>query len=252
MCCSSSNFVIVRRCALLSTPKTAIFFLFQKRFLLFSLTTVKQQENWSSGSSFNSKNAGSFHDPAAMAHTKSLKDEESDADWLKKRASSSVAQKKQSVASAEYLQKMIEEFPDLRPCVQEARRLLAGNDPEQLTRFQQAQFTDRLAMYTSGLASKRLMQTQREQSSAKKFTQDGTPTGENYWMEAGNILSSPSVPGYLKDELLEDLQKEREDTSPAFIKPTKEEFNPCDEVQYADHLRKQKKRLFDGVDIKHV
>lgn len=198
----------------------------------------------------NSKNTDSFHYPATVTNDKPLKNEESVAEWLKRRANSSVAQKKQSVTSAEYLQKMVEEFPDLRPCVQEARRLLAGNDPEQLTRFQQAQFTDRLAMYTSGLASKRLMQTQREESSAKKFTQDGTPTGENYWMEAGNILASPSVPGYLKDEVLEDLQKEREDTSPAFTKPTKEQFFPSDEVQYADHLRKQKRRLFDGVDIK--
>lgn len=175
-------------------------------------------------------------------------EEESNLDWLKRQAILSVAQKKQSKASAEYLQKMVKDFPELLPCVQEARRLLNGNKPDQLTRFQQAQFTDRIAMYTSGVASKRLMQTRHEESAAKKFTQDGTPTGENYWMEAGNILASPSVPGYLKDDLLEDLQTEREASSPAYWKPTREQFSPSDEAQYAEHLRRQKRRLFDGLD----
>lgn len=147
----------------------------------------------------------------------------------------------------EYLQKMVKEFPELLPCVEEARKLLNGNEPEQLTRFQQAQFTDRLAMYTSGVASKRLMQTRREESAAKKFTQDGTPTGENYWMEAGNILASPSVPGFVKDDLLEDLQTGRDPSSPAFMTPTKAQFLPSDEAEYAEHLRRQKRRLFDGL-----
>lgn len=153
-----------------------------------------------------------------------------------------------SIQGADYFKKLIDDLPELKKCVTEAHTLIGDNNPDQLTRFQQSQFADRLSTFTSGIASERLMKTRQEEESTKKYTQSGTPTGENYWMEAGNILASPSVPGLVKDQLLSDMQKERREDSPAFMEPKKEENLSKEEISYAEHVRQQKRRLLDGFD----
>lgn len=169
--------------------------------------------------------------------------------WAKRITATAVEQERQSPASAAYFEKLVDDLPELSGCLEEAHRLMNGNEPHALTRFQQSQVVERLSAHTSGVASERLMQTRREESSARRFTQDGTPTGENYWMEAGNLLASPAVPGYVKDELLKDLQGSRSEQSPAFVEPSPKQFPVSADPDYAEHVRRQKRRLLDGSDI---
>lgn len=164
--------------------------------------------------------------------------------WVKRQMDASVMSKYQTAASAQYFADMLKEVPDLSKCVKEAQRLMGGNEPEALTRFQQSRYADQLSAFSSRIASEQMMATRREESAAKRFTQDGTPTGEAYWMEAGNILASPSVPSVVKDGVLKDLQKDRNKSSPAFAQPPD---TPGGE-DYAEHLRRQKRRLLDGSD----
>ncbi|CBZ25533.1 conserved hypothetical protein [Leishmania mexicana MHOM/GT/2001/U1103] len=139
---------------------------------------------------------------------------------------------------------------DFRQCLLEARRLMGGQEPEKLTRYQKSQFADRLGNYMSGIASEKLRRAHAEEQSTKLYMQDGTPTGENYWFEAGNTLSSPSVPGFVKDEILKDMQHERSAKSPAFVQPAEEEQLTAKDDDYAAHVRRQRHRLLRDADFK--
>eukprot|EP00796_Vickermania_ingenoplastis_P012522 gene12523-8577_t len=168
--------------------------------------------------------------------------------WAKRQVKSGVSQQRCSEKAAKYFEEMLQEMPELHGCADEAKRLMGGNEPHSLTRYQQSQFLERFTLHTSAVASERLMATRREESSTQRFTQDGTPTGENYWMEAGNLLASPTIPSLVKDELLKDLQQERTAASPAFKEPEPDQFAPLQDENYAEHLRRQKRRLLEGSD----
>ncbi|CAG9572408.1 conserved hypothetical protein [Leishmania major strain Friedlin] len=137
---------------------------------------------------------------------------------------------------------------DFRQCLLEARRLMGGQEPEKLTRYQQGQFADRLGNYMSGIASDKLRRAHAEEQSTKRYMQDGTPTGENYWFEASNTLSSPAVPGFVKDDILKDMQRERTAKSPAFVQPAEEEQLTANDDDYAAHVRRQRHKLLRDTD----
>ncbi|KAG5507560.1 hypothetical protein JKF63_06509 [Porcisia hertigi] len=183
------------------------------------------------------------------AATDSLQPDDTDK-WISSFVQRSVDSGRQSQDAADYFHSIMKDESDFRQCLLEARRLMGGQDPEKLTRYQQGQFADRLNNYMSGIASDKLRRAHAEEQSTKRYTQDGTPTGENYWFEAGNMLSSPAVPGYVKDEILLDMQHERSSTSPAFVQPAEEERLAAEDHDYAAHLRRQRRRLLCDADLK--
>lgn len=162
----------------------------------------------------------------------------------------SVASGRQTQTAADYFSSILHDQPEFHDCLQEARRLMGGQEPERLTRYQQGQFADRLCTYVSGIASEKLRRAHAEETTTKRYTQDGTPTGENYWFEAGNTLSSPSVPAFVKDEILQDMQKERSAKSPAFEHPPEEAEMAGVDDGYAAHLRRQRSKLLHDADFK--
>ncbi|SYZ64653.1 hypothetical_protein (plasmid) [Leishmania braziliensis MHOM/BR/75/M2904] len=169
--------------------------------------------------------------------------------WILSFVKRSVESGRQSQEAAEYFRGILHDESDFRQCLLEARRLMGGQDPEQLTRYQQGQLAERLGNYVSGLASDKLRCMHAEEQSTKRYTQDGTPTGENYWFEAGNTLSSPAVPEFIKDEILKDMQQDRSVKSPAFVQPAEEEKLATEDDDYASHLRRQRHKLLRGSDL---
>lgn len=169
--------------------------------------------------------------------------------WIRSHMERSVASGRQSPAAAAYFESLMEDEPELLECVGEARRLMGDQDPEKYTSYQKGQFADRLSTFMSARASKRLMRAHQEDEATKKHTQDGTATGEDYWFEAGNSLSSPSVPSYVKDDILKDMRANRPKDSSAFRIPSEEEFKPSDAAQYAQHLREKRRQLLSDTDL---
>lgn len=171
-------------------------------------------------------------------------------DWISAQVRRSVDSGRQTQEAADYFKSILHDQQEFRQCLQESRRLTGGQDPERLTRYQQGQFADRLCNYMSGIASEKLRRAHAEEQSTKRYTQDGTPTGENYWFEAGNTLSSPAVPGFVKDEILQEMQHERSAKSPAFERPPEEEQMADEDENYASHLRRQRHKLLRDADFK--
>ncbi|KAK7196350.1 hypothetical protein NESM_000571400 [Novymonas esmeraldas] len=183
------------------------------------------------------------------APTDALQRDDTD-EWIHTHLQRSVDSGRQSQAAADYFRGMMHDESDFRQCLVEARRLMGGQEPDQLTHYQQGQFADRLSTYMSGIASEKLRRAHAEEQSTRRYTQDGTPTGENYWFEAGNVLSSPGVPAYVKDEILDEMRQERTSASPAYVKPAEEAQLAAEDEDYAAHLRQQRHKLLGGVDFK--
>jgi hypothetical protein len=170
--------------------------------------------------------------------------------WVLAQMQRSVDRGQQTKEAADYFRSILHDQSEFRQCLQEARRLMGGQDPERLTRYQQGQFADRLCNYMSGIASNKLRQAHAEEQSTKRHTQDGSPTGENYWFEAGNTLSSPAVPGFVKDEILNEMQAERSANSPAFQRAPEEQQLAAEDEGYAAHLRRQRSKLLSDTDFR--
>ncbi|GET87733.1 hypothetical protein, conserved [Leishmania tarentolae] len=196
-----------------------------------------------------SPSCGSSPSSSKVAATGGVQPDDTDA-WIVSFLQRSVNGGHQSQEAADYFRSIMHDESDFRLCLLEARRLMGGQDPEKLTRYQQSQFADRLSTYMSGIASDKLRRAHAEEQSTKRYTQDGTPTGENYWFEAGNTLSSPAVPGFVKDEILNDMQHERSAKSPAFMQPAEEEQLTAHDDDYAAHLRRQRRKLLRDTDAK--
>ncbi|TPP53302.1 hypothetical protein CGC21_3395 [Leishmania donovani] len=182
-----------------------------------------------------------------VAATDSLQLDDTD-EWILSLVQRSVEGGRQSQEAADYFRSIMHDESDFRQCLLEARRLMGGQEPEKLTRYQQSQFADRLGTYMSGIASDKLRRAHAEEQSTKRYVQEGTPTGENYWFEAGNTLSSPAVPGFVKDDILKDMQRERTAKSPAFVQPAEEGQLTAKDDDYAAHVRRQRHKLLRDAD----
>ncbi|KAG5480996.1 hypothetical protein LSCM1_06670 [Leishmania martiniquensis] len=164
-------------------------------------------------------------------------------EWIMSFVQHSVDSGRHSQEAADYFRSIMHDESDFRQCLLEARRLIGGQDPERLTRYQQGLFADRLSNFMSGIASDKLRRAHAEEQSTKRYTEDGTPTGENYWFEAGHVLSSPAVPADVKDAILKDMQRDRSAKSPAYRQPAEEEQLAAEDDGYAAHLRRQRHKL---------
>lgn len=165
-------------------------------------------------------------------------------EWMKGLSQRAVQENRHSQACADYFQDALQGRPDLCAFVEKAKSLVGDTDPSRMTRYQQSQVTEELFRHSSTTTSKVLQGLHEEESGMKRFSTDGSPTGHNYWMEAGDFLASSEVPGFVKDEVLNDLRKDRPQDSPAFLEP--EEDWAAYTPDYTEHLRKQKRRLVEG------
>ncbi|KEG08482.1 hypothetical protein DQ04_07081010 [Trypanosoma grayi] len=170
-------------------------------------------------------------------------------EWIKGHVDRAVREGRQTGESAAYFESIMDDQQEFRQYVQEARRLLGDQDPRALTKYQQGHYAERLSRHMSGVAAERLMRAHTEDTNARRHTRDGTPTGENYWFEAGNTLASPSVPDFVKDEVLREMREGRKKTSPAFEEPGEVEDLAAADKEFAEHLRQQRQRLLCSDDV---
>ncbi|RNF26469.1 uncharacterized protein Tco025E_01191 [Trypanosoma conorhini] len=169
-------------------------------------------------------------------------------EWLRGHVAQAVREGRQTKESAEYFESIMNDQAEFRQYVQEARRLMNNQDPRTLTKYQQRHFAERLSQHMSGVASERLMRAHAEESNARRHTQTGAPTGENYWFEAGNTLASPSVPGFVKDEVLREMREDRKQASAAFEESNEVQAMADKDEAFAQHLRRQRQRLLRSDD----
>lgn len=191
---------------------------------------------------------GGASSTAALAKYGQISGEDNES-WIRTHVDRAVSSGRETPEAAAYFCSILRDQKDFSKCLAESRRLIGDQNPERMTRYQQGQFADRLNTFMSGIASESLRRAHAEEQSTKQHTKDGTPTGEQFWFEAGSTLASPGVPTYLKDEILRDMQRERSPDSPAFEEPKKGEFLAADDEGYAAHLRQQRRRLLHDADF---
>ncbi|KAH9589331.1 hypothetical protein LSM04_006699 [Trypanosoma melophagium] len=163
--------------------------------------------------------------------------------WLRGHVERAVAEGRQPQAVAAYFEGLLDDRPELRAYVRDARQQLGGTDPRTLTAYQQRTAADQIARHLSSDAAARLLRAHNEDTRARQHAHDGTPTGEAYWLEAGGTLASPAVPRRIKDEVLRDMQADRKVTSPAFDEPPETAALAAGDTDFAQHLREQRRRL---------
>ncbi|RNF09861.1 hypothetical protein TraAM80_01886 [Trypanosoma rangeli] len=132
--------------------------------------------------------------------------------------------------------------------VQEVRRLMNNQAPRTLTNYQEGHLAEHLSQHMSGIALKQLMREHAEETNARHHTQTGASTGENDWFEAANTLASPSVPGFVKDEVLREMREDRKQTSAAFEESKEVQAMAEKGETLAQHLRRQRQRLLRSDD----
>ncbi|SCU69549.1 uncharacterized protein TEOVI_000111500 [Trypanosoma equiperdum] len=169
-------------------------------------------------------------------------------EWMQTHISRAVEEGRHTKEAAAYFESIMNDKPEFRLFMREAQRLIGDQDPRGLTRYQQTHYSEKLSRYMSGVASERLMRAHTEDENTRRHTHDGSPTGENYWFEAGQILASPTVPSFVKDEVLREMRGGRKEDSPAFEEPKAVAEMEADDEGFAEHLRRQRKRLLSPDD----
>ena len=128
--------------------------------------------------------------------------------WLDRAIDRNVASGRQTQQGADYF-RTIASRPELRRLVVDLHQMVGGHDPEQLSAHQRKTFGDIFDLKATAFASDKLTKALNEQSGVKRYMEEGTPTGENYWIEAHSVLSSPAIPSYVKDQVFEDMKRDR-------------------------------------------
>ncbi|KAG8343230.1 hypothetical protein ERJ75_000942000 [Trypanosoma vivax] len=169
-------------------------------------------------------------------------------EWMRKHINTAVQEGRETLEAAAYFESIMNDKPEFRLCIQEARRLLGAQDPRHLTRYQQTHYSERLSRFMTNVAAERMLRAHAEEQRTQRHTQDGTPTGENYWFEAGQTLASPSVPGFVKDKVFQQMREERGENSPAFEDPKEMSELASKDRAFAEHMRNQRRRLLSTDD----
>jgi len=169
--------------------------------------------------------------------------------WVQDRIDCRVAAGRQSPEAAAYFKSILKDLPEFDQCLKEAQRLTQGQDPERFTLYQQRQYTERLSTFMGEVASKRLREAHTEEQHTNQFMQEGKPTGEAYWLEAGAILSAPDVPNYLKDEMLGEMRNGRRSGSPAFDEPPEVQQMASEDEEYAAYVRRYERHVHPDAGV---
>lgn len=141
---------------------------------------------------------------------------ETDESFIARHMNRALDKQRLSPESAAYYTASFKTFQELRPCVALARKQVGTSDPERWTSYQQQQFANIVSEKAGEICALSLQKAKQENESMQQFASEGTPTGENYWLEASETLLSPDVPSEVKAQILEDMQSQRRQDSPAF------------------------------------
>lgn len=121
--------------------------------------------------------------------------------------------------------------PEVISTIEESFRVVGDADPKRYTQYQRREVSERISYFGARTMSSSCQELMKEQNETQNFLKDGTPTGEHYWLEDRG-LADPSVPNYIKDDVLADMRKSRRRESSAFVQPEPgKDFKPEEEPE---------------------
>ena len=130
--------------------------------------------------------------------------------FLLRNAQAAVKSGRATPAAAAYLESMVSRMGDKTdPVIERARELVGDQDPATLTQHQKQVYIAALSNQMGNIVAENTREMFSEQKGMKEFAQDGTPTGENYWFEAGGALTSHDLPRDMKDDLFAEMKRDR-------------------------------------------
>lgn len=101
------------------------------------------------------------------------------------------------------------------PMMDKMRELLGEEDPRNLTQHQRNVYATVVTQHANAVFSKHTRDLLNEHKGMKEFADSGAPTGENYWFEAGGTLTAPDLPREMKDDLFDEMKRNRPEGSNA-------------------------------------
>lgn len=117
-----------------------------------------------------------------------------------------------------YFASILDAQPELTSARNEAFQKIGSQDTQRMTRHQQQMLSEHLLKKGCAAAAARLQRAHAEEHEQQSYIKEGKPTSESYWFEDTGLISA-DVPNFLKDEILDDMQKQRRRDSPAFLRP---------------------------------
>lgn len=129
--------------------------------------------------------------------------------FLQKHVARAIEKNRMTPSGGNYLLSLMDKMPELREVALKAKSQIGDQDPERFTQYQQQQFGEILGMRSSEILAKKMGKGLEEQQTMQRYAEHGEPTGENYWVEGGDGMVSLDVPPELKDDIHEEMKKER-------------------------------------------
>lgn len=160
---------------------------------------------------FHSPTSSSGSDPTSLA--KSGGDAES-LEWMMRMLEKRLAEGKITKAAFNYNVELLSESSIGQSMCKSLFDGVGDQDVEKMTRFQKQMIFERASFAGAHSTAQAIQQVFNEEQGIKKFSNDGTPTGESYWFEDSSLLSN-DIPAFVKDEVYEDMKKNRREDSPA-------------------------------------
>lgn len=116
----------------------------------------------------------------------------------------------------QYYQRLYSTLGDkAHPMMAKMQELLGNEDPRNLTQHQRNVYGTVVTQTANSVFSKHTRDLLNEHKGMKEFAESGAPTGENYWFEAGGTLTAPDLPREMKDDLFEEMKRNRPEGSNA-------------------------------------
>jgi hypothetical protein len=130
--------------------------------------------------------------------------------FLVRHAQAAVQSGRVSAESASYAEALFRRMGgSAAPVVEKARELIGDQKVEDLTQWQRNVYSNALRSEMSKAIAKDTLEMFQEQKGIQEFAQEGKATGDNYWFEAGATLTAPDLPRELKDDLFEEMKRDR-------------------------------------------
>jgi hypothetical protein len=154
-----------------------------------------------------------FHSPPSSSST--LSPVAPSTVWMRERMDAALSAGKITKEAYDYFNITMCSHKGTQNIVDETHRAMDGQNPQEMTKFQQSTICDRVVQVGAIDVASKLQGMLSEEKQLENYSKDGTPTGESYWFEESSLLD-PNVPSHVKDDIMNDIQRSRRPDSPAF------------------------------------
>jgi hypothetical protein len=143
-------------------------------------------------------------------------------DYVRTAMERAVAAGRMSPKAGEKFVKAASLFPEAEPLFDAVQREIGGQNPDKFTTYQRQMFNEKLTNYCAHEVTNAFQKHSKDQQIFQKHNEDGTPTGENFWVEAPELMNH-EFPPEVREQIYSDLKNDRKPGSEAEAPPG---FNP--------------------------